>query len=85
MSNDDFEQFATCWMQAHEIVGRKPTATAIEWSFEVLRDQSLGDIKKALIANARDPENGRFAPTPAAVIGQINIMNQAGESAYEYL
>jgi len=76
MNINDFEQFASMWELANEGVHNKVTPSCIEWSYEILKDHSIDDIMDALIANAKDPKNGRFAPTPAAIIEQIRIAHE---------
>lgn len=71
MIESDFEVFTECWMQACSGIGKDPTASQIEWAFEVLKDKELLDIKKALIMNARNPKSGQFHPKPADIIREM--------------
>lgn len=71
MVNSDLVQFSKMWLKACE--GKKrPTDQAIEWYFDVLQDRDLRAIGTALIAHARNPDNGQFAPQPADIIRYLD-------------
>lgn len=71
MQKSNFDHFADCWAQACEGCGKQATPSQINWAFEVLRDKSIEQVKKALIMHARDPQSGQYQPKPADIIRHI--------------
>ena len=63
-----------------------PTPGQIEWAFEVLKDQEIGQIKHALIMHARDQHAGQYQPKPADVIRHIegSIDDRKAAAAFAY-
>jgi hypothetical protein len=69
---DDFDDFSESWATACESAGKPPTAAGIQFAFDVLREYALRDVQRALIAHARDPDRGQYAPKPADVVRLID-------------
>jgi hypothetical protein len=46
-----------------------PTSTAI--FFSALREHDMATVRAAFEAHCRDPQRGRFAPTPADILAQV--------------
>lgn len=64
---DFYQAWAACWEQC----GKAVTDRLLRFAFESLRDYELSEIQAGLLAHARDPDQGQYAPKPADVIRQI--------------
>lgn len=69
----DFDAFAALMDDAATLLG-KPALGERQMGlyFAALADQPFAAVKAATLAHMRDPQRGRFMPTPADVIAQIN-------------
>lgn len=69
----ELDAFFECLDQACECLG-KPlrSESAKEMYLAVLSNYTFNNLKGALMAHMRDPERGRFVPTPADLVFQIN-------------
>ena len=71
MDKRDLREFAEVMARVGETYGRDISAGVISVYFSALEQYSLADIRAALTAHARDPEEGRFMPLPAHLIGKL--------------
>ena len=74
MHNDDFDSFTGMLDTVSGMISRgryTPSADHAAVFFEALRPFTLPQVSAAFTAHVRDPERGKFAPTPADVIAQI--------------
>lgn len=75
MRDDDFDTFTTTLDAACGLLSRgnyRPNATAAALWFRALQPYDLGTVQAAFDAHVRDPERGRFVPTPSDLIAQID-------------
>jgi len=70
MNNTQRPDFYDLWVSACEPYGKNfiPTANALEFIFNTLRNYEISDIRRALQAHMLNPDEGRFAPKPADLI-----------------
>lgn len=78
MRESDFREFSqlldgVCGLLSRGSYAPSSVNTAL-W-FRSLGDQSLDDVRAAFDAHVRDPERGRFVPTPADVLAQIKALS----------
>lgn len=74
MRDQDFDAFAALLDDVRSLLpSGQPalSATAKAMFFRALGAYDLSDVRAALDAHVRDPQRGRFAPTPADVIAQL--------------
>ena len=74
MRDQDFDAFAALLDDVRSLLpSGQPalSATAKAMFFRALSAYGLSDVRAALDAHVRDPQRGRFAPTPADVIAQL--------------
>lgn len=74
MRDQDFDAFAALLDDVRSLLpSGQPalSATAKAMFFRALGAYGLSDMRAALDAHVRDPQRGRFAPTPADVIAQL--------------
>lgn len=72
MNTSDFEQFCEIVKAAADAAGRPaPNKNGLTFLFGVLKRYDLEQVKGAYMAHFRSPE-GRFWPTPAHIIEQID-------------
>lgn len=75
MLDSDLDQFgqmldAVCSLLSRGTYQPSPTNTAL-W-FRALSAHSIEDVRAAFDAHVKDPERGRFVPTPADILRQIH-------------
>ena len=71
MREQDRNRFAQQMAAVSEIYDRPVgRATAEAW-FSTLRDVSIEDFERGMLAHLRDPDRGQFAPKPADILAQI--------------
>lgn len=72
MIGADFDAFAALMDDAATLLGKPALGDRqIGLYFAALADQPFPAVKAATLAHMRDPQRGRFMPTPADVIAQI--------------
>lgn len=74
MRDQDFDAFAAMLDDVRALLpSGQPalSATAKAMFFRALGAHGIAEVRAALDAHVRDPQRGRFAPTPADVIAQI--------------
>ena len=73
MRRDDFDAFSELLDGCYALLGREKALNgpAKALFFRALGTHSLEAVRAGLDAHIKDPKRGRFAPTPADVIEQI--------------
>ena len=73
MRKDDLPEFAQMLDDCYSLLGKgaQPSATAKALFFRALGAHSIEAVRAGFDAHVKDPQRGRFAPTPADVIAQI--------------
>lgn len=73
MRKDDLPEFAQMLDDCYSLLGKGnlPSATAKALFFRALGVHGLEAVRAGFDAHVKDPQRGRFAPTPADVIAQI--------------
>lgn len=74
MRDADLDEFSALLDATCSLLSRgnyTPNATNTALWFRALREHSLDAVRGGLDAHVRDPQRGRFVPTPADVIAQI--------------
>ena len=74
MDDADFESFTSMLDSASGLISRgryTPSAEHAALFFAALRAYPLQAVSQAFTAHIRDPERGKFAPTPADVVAKI--------------
>lgn len=79
MNKSDFPEFSAILDGVAGLLG-KPTPPAVQLSlfFKLLEAYPLPKVRNALEAHLIDPQRGRFFPTPADVIEQMNRKTHSG-------
>jgi hypothetical protein len=72
MTENDREVFTKLWTAAWDTCGKAVTGMQLRMAFFALSDISIEDVKRAILAHARDPERGRFPVTPADVMAYLH-------------
>lgn len=75
MRDDDFDSFSAMLDSVSGLISRgkyTPNAEAAALFFNAVRGYDLAIISAAFTAHVRDPVRGKFAPTPADLIAQID-------------
>jgi hypothetical protein len=75
MRETDFDAFTANLDAACDLLSRgtyRPNATSAALWFRSLARYDLGTVQAALDAHVLDPQRGRFVPTPADLIAQID-------------
>ena len=67
MIDSESGEFSRIWNMALETKGKVLSDAAIEMTFEVLRPYALADIKAAVYAHLRDPDEGQYPILPAHI------------------
>jgi hypothetical protein len=81
MVDEDFDSFQAMLDAVCSRISRgkyTPDAQGAALDFLALKPYSLGQVQAALAAHVSDPERGRFAPTAADVIAQIEAARTDG-------
>lgn len=86
MSENEFDDFtdlldAVCSLISRGNYTPDPTNAAL-W-FQALRAHDLALVRKAFDAHVKDPQRGRFVPTPADILGQIDALTPNGRPGVE--
>lgn len=86
MREADFDEFrglldAVCGLLSRGAYATSPTNTAL-W-FRALSAHDLPTVKAAFDAHVKDPQRGRFVPTPADIIAQIAEVDDGRPGAEE--
>jgi hypothetical protein len=77
MTEHDVDDFNALMDDAADMLGRdKLGERQLGLHFAALADHSLPMVRAALLAHMRDPQRGRFMPTPADVIAQIAVLRE---------
>lgn len=71
MDAGDTKEFATALTGVAEIYGREVTPALIRIWFRAMREFSIDQVRAAFDAHWRDPDGGRFFPTPAHILGKL--------------
>lgn len=73
MRKDEFPAFAQMLDDCYALLGKgnNPSATAKAMFFRALAQYPLAAVQDGFDAHVKDPQRGRFAPTPADVVAQI--------------
>lgn len=73
MREDDFQTFVQMLDDCYSLLGKgdKPSATARAMFFRAMAAYPINVVQAAFDAHIRDPQRGRFAPTPADLVAQI--------------
>lgn len=86
MREDDFDSFQSMLDAASGLISRgkyTPSAEGAAIFFEALRAYDLGQVSAAFTAHIKDSVRGRFAPTPADLIAQIDAATSDGRPGAE--
>lgn len=86
MRESDFEEFADVVDAVCSLISRgnyAPNATNTALWFQALSAYDLSVIRLGLSAHVKDPQRGKFVPTPADVIAQIDILMEDGRPGSE--
>ncbi|HEU6456451.1 MAG TPA: hypothetical protein VN201_13410 [Roseateles sp.] len=81
MVDDDFDSFQSMLDSVCGLISRgkyTPDAEGAALAFNALRPYPLADVSAAFSAHVRDPQRGKFAPTPADLIAQIEAARSDG-------
>jgi hypothetical protein len=77
MREDDFDTFSELLDAVAEVLpragGQPLNGTAKAMYFRALTAHELAAVRKALEEHVRDPQRGRFFPTPADVVAQLQV------------
>lgn len=79
MKADDRIPFAELLAMVSEIYSREVSREKARAWFALLRDHDIGRVREAFMAHMRDPDQGRFMPTPAHILGKLTP--DAGQEA----
>lgn len=74
MHDDDFESFVSMLDTISGMISRnryQPSAEHASVFFAALKHYPLPTVSAAFTAHLRDPERGKFAPTPADIVAKI--------------
>lgn len=71
MKKEDKKEFGKILVVTGEIYDKQITASLIKVYFEVLKDYTLDELKRALELHIKDREEGKFFPRPSNFINQI--------------
>lgn len=73
MRKDDFQDFCQMLDDSHALLGRgqMPSPTAKAMFFRALSAHSIEAVRSGFDGHVKDPHRGRFAPTPADIVAQI--------------
>ncbi len=72
MKNADKRAFAELLGGLLELYGRKISPSAAELWWSAFEQHDLSEVRAAFSRYTQDPEQGRYPPTPASVLGCIN-------------
>lgn len=81
MVDEDFESFTSMLDSVSGLISRgryTPEAEAAAVFFNAMRSYDLATVSAAFSAHVRDPARGKFAPTPADLIAQIDAHTTDG-------
>jgi hypothetical protein len=81
MVEDDFESFTGILDSVSGMISRgryTPSADHAAVFFSALRQYSMADVSSAFAAHVSDPERGKFAPTPADILAQLEAARSDG-------
>lgn len=73
MRKDDFQDFCQMLDDSHALLarGQMPSPTAKAMFFRALATYPLDTVRSGFDGHVKDPQRGRFAPTPADIVAQI--------------
>lgn len=71
MQDSERRAFYETWASAWEQCGKSVTDRMLKFAFECLKQFTLTDIQRAVLAHAQNPDTGQFAPKPADIIAHI--------------
>lgn len=73
MRKDDFQDFCQMLDDSHALLarGQMPSPTAKAMFFRALAAYPIEAVRSGFDAHVKDPQRGRFAPTPADIVAQI--------------
>ena len=77
MRPDDLKEFTTLLDAVSTMLSRgkySPSDASTSIAFRALQRFTMGEVRAAFQAHVEDPQRGRFAPTPADLIAQIEGM-----------
>lgn len=86
MHSDDYADFSAMLDGVASLLTRdayKPNATNTALYFRALQHHDIATIRAAFDAHVRDTSRGRFVPTPADVLAQIETMSHDGRPGAE--
>lgn len=86
MRDEDFDSFQSMLDAASGLISRgryAPNAEATAIFFEAMRGYELSAVSAAFTAHIKDPTRGKFAPTPADLIAQLDAMHSDGRPGAE--
>lgn len=74
MRKDDFQEFCQMLDDSHALLarGQMPSPTAKAMFFRALSAYPIDAVRAGFDAHVKDPQRGRFAPTPADIVAQID-------------
>lgn len=76
MQETDERAFVVLIGATRNLYSKETDPATISLMFGLLRDYELSEIKEAIEAHCYDPEEGRFCPSPAHLIGRIKVARQ---------
>lgn len=86
MVDDDFDTFTAMLDSVSGLISRgryTPNAEGAAIFFNALRAYDLATVSAAFSAHVKDPARGKFAPTPADIIAQIDAHSSDGRPGVE--
>jgi hypothetical protein len=76
MNKSDEKQFAAALNGLANLHGRQLTADSMAIYFRALEKYTWAEVSAAMAAHERDPQEGRFFPLPAHIIGHLRARNK---------
>jgi hypothetical protein len=85
MRKEDFDEFAQLLDAAYDLIGKTPAAKVISATskalfFQALQEYPLPQVRAAIAAHIKDPESGKFTPSPAHLVEKIERHTAARDS-----
>lgn len=71
MQDSDRKAFYETWAAAWEQCGKSVTDRMLKFAFECLKQFTLEDVQRAVLAHAQNPDSGQFGPKAADIVAQI--------------
>ena len=76
MKDSELRKFGSTLVPIAELYRQSISQPAMDLWWELLRGESLADVRAAMVAHCKDPDAGRFMPTPAHILAKIGAANE---------